>query len=221
MEDAPPQANGHARVGSGTVAESPQPVVICGPSGVGKGTLIGKLMKEFPDRFGFSVSHTTRNPREKEQDGVHYHFTKRPVMEEEIEEGKFLESAEVHGNLYGTSWAAVNAVSEAGKVRFPLCSGRLYVSCTWMWYLVDQSVWTDATEFQVALELRVSGVFLGNVLQFTNFQSFLLVSCKVHEEHGRFLVALDHEFFSLLPCTFVMKHWLKGLDICLVGSSTF
>ncbi|XP_024372272.1 uncharacterized protein [Physcomitrium patens] len=98
------------------VAEPPQPVVICGPSGVGKGTLIGKLMKDFPEKFGFSVSHTTRNPRLKEIDGVHYHFASRPVMTQEITEGKFLESAEVHGNLYGTSWAAVEAVADAGKI---------------------------------------------------------------------------------------------------------
>ena len=98
------------------VSEPPQPVVICGPSGVGKGTLIGKLMKDFPDKFGFSVSHTTRNPRVKEIDGVHYHFASRAVMAQEIEDGKFLESAEVHGNLYGTSWAAVEAVADAGKV---------------------------------------------------------------------------------------------------------
>lgn len=97
--------------------ERPQPVVICGPSGVGKGTLIGKLMKEFPETFGFSVSHTTRKPRAKEVDGVHYHFATRSVMAQDIEEGKFLESAEVHGNLYGTSWAAVKDVSDAGKVR--------------------------------------------------------------------------------------------------------
>ncbi|XP_024374563.1 uncharacterized protein [Physcomitrium patens] len=99
-----------------SVSESPRPVVICGPSGVGKGTLIGRLMKDFPDKFGFSVSHTTRAPRAKEIDGVHYHFTTRPVMEQEIKEGKFLESAEVHGNLYGTSWAAVEAVADAGKI---------------------------------------------------------------------------------------------------------
>jgi hypothetical protein len=99
-----------------TVAEPPQPVVICGPSGVGKGTLIGKLMKDHPDKFGFSVSHTTRSPRVREIDGVHYHFASRPVMAQEIKEGKFLESAEVHGNLYGTSLAAVQAVADAGKV---------------------------------------------------------------------------------------------------------
>ncbi|KAH8952145.1 hypothetical protein BDL97_09G069400 [Sphagnum fallax] len=99
----------------GVTGNAPQPVVICGPSGVGKGTLIGKLMKDFPDKFGFSVSHTTRSPREKEQDGVHYHFTTRHIMEKEIRERKFLESADVHGNLYGTSWAAVDAVTNSGK----------------------------------------------------------------------------------------------------------
>lgn len=94
---------------------APQPVVICGPSGVGKGTLIGKLMKEFPSLFGFSVSHTTRQPRQGEKRGVHYHFTERNEMELAIQEGKFLESANVHGNLYGTSVAAVEAVADAGK----------------------------------------------------------------------------------------------------------
>lgn len=97
------------------IGDSPQPVVISGPSGVGKGTLISKLMKEFPSTFGFSVSHTTRLPREKEMAGVHYHFTHRGVMEMEVLQGKFLESANVHGNLYGTSIAAVEAVADAGK----------------------------------------------------------------------------------------------------------
>ena len=46
-----------------------RPVVVCGPSGVGKGTLLGKLMADFPSEFGFSVSHTTRDPRAGEQDG--------------------------------------------------------------------------------------------------------------------------------------------------------
>ncbi|KVH94739.1 Guanylate kinase [Cynara cardunculus var. scolymus] len=91
------------------------PIVISGPSGVGKGTLINMLMKEFPSMFGFSVSHTTRAPREKEENGVHYHFTDRSVMEEEIKAGKFLEFAAVHGNLYGTSIEAVEIVADAGK----------------------------------------------------------------------------------------------------------
>ncbi|KAF8398380.1 hypothetical protein HHK36_017307 [Tetracentron sinense] len=99
----------------GVQGDGPKPIVISGPSGVGKGTLISKLMKEFPSNFGFSVSHTTRAPREKEKDGVHYHFTERSHMEKEIQDGKFLEFASVHGNLYGTSIEAVQVVADAGK----------------------------------------------------------------------------------------------------------
>ncbi|CAI9099998.1 OLC1v1036908C3 [Oldenlandia corymbosa var. corymbosa] len=99
----------------GVVGDTKMPIVISGPSGVGKGTLIAKLMKEFPSTFGFSVSHTTRAPREKEQNGVHYHFSERSVMEKEISSGKFLEFASVHGNLYGTSVEAVEVVADAGK----------------------------------------------------------------------------------------------------------
>ncbi|KAF3781438.1 Guanylate kinase 2 [Nymphaea thermarum] len=99
----------------GVRGNCPKPIVVSGPSGVGKGTLISKLMKEFPSTFGFSVSHTTRSPRVGEKNGVHYHFTERDTMENDIREGKFLESAAVHGNLYGTSIDAVEAVTDAGK----------------------------------------------------------------------------------------------------------
>ncbi|GKV32605.1 hypothetical protein SLEP1_g41199 [Rubroshorea leprosula] len=99
----------------GVRGDAEKPVVISGPSGVGKGTLISMLMEQFPSMFGFSVSHTTRAPRGMEKDGVHYHFTERSVMEKEIRDGKFLEFAEVHGNLYGTSIEAVEAVADSGK----------------------------------------------------------------------------------------------------------
>ncbi|KAK7355167.1 hypothetical protein VNO80_14415 [Phaseolus coccineus] len=99
----------------GVIGNAEKPVVISGPSGVGKGTLISKLMKDFPSMFGFSVSHTTRAPRAMEKDGVHYHFTEKNVMEKEIKDGKFLEFASVHENLYGTSVEGVELVSDAGK----------------------------------------------------------------------------------------------------------
>ncbi|KAL0346250.1 UNVERIFIED_CONTAM: Guanylate kinase [Sesamum radiatum] len=99
----------------GVIGESEKPIVISGPSGVGKGTLISKLMEEFPSMFGFSVSHTTRAPRKNEQNGVHYHFSERSVMEKDIKDGKFLEFAAVHGNLYGTSVEAVEVVTDRGK----------------------------------------------------------------------------------------------------------
>ncbi|CAI5465060.1 unnamed protein product [Closterium sp. Yama58-4] len=115
VDDSKPDA---ITVSWGQASSQPpaMPVVICGPSGVGKGTLINKLMEEFPGRCGFSVSHTTRGPRPGEEDGVHYNFTTREVMEKEIAEGRFLEKADVHGNLYGTSVAAVKKVTDSGKM---------------------------------------------------------------------------------------------------------
>ena len=93
-----------------------RPLVICGPSGVGKGTLMNILFEEFGGYFGFSVSHTTRGPRPGEVHGVHYNFTSKEVMAAAIDEGRFLEFAQVHTNLYGTSLEAVRKVQRAGKV---------------------------------------------------------------------------------------------------------
>lgn len=74
-------------------------------------------MKKFPNnQFGFSVSHTTRNPREGEVNGVHYNFSTVDAMKEEIDQGKFIEYAEVHGNYYGTSVEAVRSVQSKGQV---------------------------------------------------------------------------------------------------------
>lgn len=93
----------------------PSALVIVGPSGVGKGTLINKLLAGREASFGFSCSHTTRKPREGEEDGVHYHFVTKDAFEEGIERGDFLEYARVHDNIYGTSLQAVKAVSSSGK----------------------------------------------------------------------------------------------------------
>lgn len=93
-----------------------KPIVFVGPSGIGKGTIIGKLRELYPGRFDFSVSHTTRAPRTGETDGVQYHFTTREKFEEMIKNGEFLEYAEVHGNYYGTSFAAIHAVEASGKI---------------------------------------------------------------------------------------------------------
>ncbi|XP_061594310.1 guanylate kinase 1b isoform X1 [Cololabis saira] len=129
----------------------PRPVVLSGPSGAGKSTLLKRLMKDHEGVFGFSVSHTTRNPRPGEEDGkglnklpqlllgaallpvadvfssedietsfsgpnesetTHqdYHFTTREAMQEGIDNGEFIETAEFSGNMYGTSKAAVEDV---------------------------------------------------------------------------------------------------------------
>jgi guanylate kinase len=82
--------------------ERPLLLIISSPSGAGKTTLTARLLAEVKG-LTFSISHTTRKPRHNETDGKEYHFVSRSEFEKLIEQGAFLEWAEVHGNLYGTS----------------------------------------------------------------------------------------------------------------------
>ncbi|XP_034149852.1 guanylate kinase 1b isoform X5 [Esox lucius] len=94
----------------------PRPVVLSGPSGAGKSTLLKMLLRDFDGVFGFSVSHTTRSPRPGEVDGKDYHFSNREAMQEDIDDGKFIENAEFSGNLYGTSKSSVDDVRAQGLI---------------------------------------------------------------------------------------------------------
>lgn len=95
---------------------SNNPLVLVGPSGVGKSTLIEALMKRYPGEFEFSISSTTRLPRVGESHGVHYYFITREEFMRKIEEGEFVEHCEVHNNMYGTSRTAVRNIFEKGKI---------------------------------------------------------------------------------------------------------
>ncbi|GAB6038347.1 guanylate kinase [Fundidesulfovibrio butyratiphilus] len=88
-------------------------IIVAGPSGAGKGTLAKRLRQEFPE-VGFSVSCTTRAPRPAEVNGVDYVFLDRETFEDKIAAGDFVEWAEVHGNLYGTTRRAVLELLDRG-----------------------------------------------------------------------------------------------------------
>ena len=89
-------------------------LVISGPTGCGKGTVLGELMK-MSDEFVYSVSATTRAPREGEVNGVNYHFISKEEFEERIKSGAMLEYAEFCGNYYGTPKKEAEEVLNAGK----------------------------------------------------------------------------------------------------------
>lgn len=89
-------------------------IVITGPSGVGKGTLLRKLLSRHPDLY-LSVSATTRAPRPGEVDGQHYYFVSRKHFEAKIEAGELLEWAEFAGNYYGTPCQPIEQGIQAGK----------------------------------------------------------------------------------------------------------
>lgn len=94
----------------------PRPIVISGPSGTGKSTLLKKLLAEYPDKFGFSVSNTTRNPRAGEAHGVDYHFTTVEDFKDMINKNQFIEWAQFSGNYYGTSIKAVEDVAKNNRI---------------------------------------------------------------------------------------------------------
>lgn len=89
------------------------PFVVAAPSGTGKTTVCHAVIAPDP-LVDFSVSHTTRKPRANERDGVHYHFVSRRDFEKLVAEAAFLEWAEYNGNLYGTSWQALESALSRG-----------------------------------------------------------------------------------------------------------
>ena len=89
-------------------------MMVVAPSGVGKTSLTRRLVADHRD-LHLSISHTTREPRPGEQDGVHYHFTPRPAFDTMVEADGFLEWAEVYGQRYGSPAAPVREWIEKGE----------------------------------------------------------------------------------------------------------
>ena len=88
--------------------------VVAAASGTGKTSLVAALREQRPD-LAVSVSHTTRPMRPGERDGENYYFVERETFETLIKEGQFLESAEVFGNLYGTSLNEIDRIKASGQ----------------------------------------------------------------------------------------------------------
>ena len=78
--------------------------------------MLKRLFDEYPDRFGFSVSHTTRSPRDGEQNGRDYYFVTKEEFLDLVEKKGFVEHAQFGGNYYGTSIKAVEDIAEKGRV---------------------------------------------------------------------------------------------------------
>jgi guanylate kinase len=89
-------------------------IIVSGPSGAGKSASVAGVLESMP-QLRFSVSYTTRPPRGAEKDGVEYFFIDRPQFERLISRDAFLEWAEVHNNLYGTSKQVVDDILQNGE----------------------------------------------------------------------------------------------------------
>jgi guanylate kinase len=93
-----------------------KPIIIVGPSGVGKSTLINYLTSKHPDKFGFSVSFTTRGIREGEQHGVNYNYVSKEEFQGMIDQDDFIEWCQVHSNMYGTAKSQINSIKAREQI---------------------------------------------------------------------------------------------------------
>ena len=95
-------------------------LLLSGPSGCGKSSLLNELYKEI-DNYYFSISTTTRKPRDGDKDGIDYFFVSKDEFEKDIDDGYFLEYATVHGNYYGTSLKPImSSLNDAKLVIFDI-----------------------------------------------------------------------------------------------------
>lgn len=96
------------------MAQEGIPIIISAPSGAGKTTICQALAQRLPD-LNFSVSHTTRKPRENEKEGVDYHFVSKETFLEMTNRNKFLEWAKIHDNYYGTGLKNIEDTLKKGN----------------------------------------------------------------------------------------------------------
>lgn len=157
-------------------------IIISSPSGGGKGTLIKEVRGMLPD-LGYSVSHTTRPQRFGEENGREYFFVNRQDFERRIAGGDFLEYAEVHGNLYGTSVTESEKVFRTGKdliVEVDVQGAvqimeRLHESVVSIFILppsfevLEARLTARATEDEVELRTRLRNSF-NEVMQYSKFK---------------------------------------------------
>ncbi|MEP6703779.1 MAG: guanylate kinase [Acidobacteriota bacterium] len=164
-------------------------IIISSPSGGGKGTLIREVIGMDP-QVGYSVSLTTRLPREGEENGKHYHFVSKEEFEAYKQKGGFLEYAEVHGNFYGTSLEQTKKFVGAGRdvileidvqgaatvlEKMPEAVSIFILPPSFD--LLKARLVARGTERVNDLELRLSNS-LGEVMQFSRF-SYVIVNDEI------------------------------------------
>jgi len=93
-----------------------KPLILSGPSGAGKGTLVKMLLEKYPALFKLSVSLTTRDPRPNERHGIEYYFVKDEEFRSEITKNAFVEHCDVHGKCYGTHKEKLLEIIQQGMI---------------------------------------------------------------------------------------------------------
>jgi guanylate kinase len=169
-------------------------VVLSGPSGSGKTSIAREVCKKIgEDKTMFSISSTTRAPRNGEKDGVDYYFLTKEEFLADIEKGYFLEWAEVHGNYYGTSKIPIEKAIKEGKIVFldidvqgfesvkkiyPNTLTSVFVTTKNKQVLIER-LKSRGTETEESLKIRLINAF-GEMRKIDEYE-FLIINDKFEE----------------------------------------
>lgn len=201
-------------------------IIISSPSGGGKGTLIKEVLNTVP-KIGYSVSYTTRQIRHGEENGRDYFFVTKEDFKDLIENGEFLEHAEVHGNFYGTSIKRVKAETELGRdiileidVQGAASVRRLMPEAVSIFILppsfqvLERRLTARATEKQADLSVRLRNSF-GEVSRYTEFE-YVVVNDEVMAAAARLQNVILAERLKRIRQSEVIQGILDSFDVSIL-----
>ncbi len=203
-------------------------IIISSPSGGGKGTLIKEVLKTVPN-IGYSVSFTTRQMRDGEEDGHDYFFVSREVFEDLIEAGELLEYATVHGNFYGTSLKRVKAETDLGhdiileidvqgaaSVRAKVPEAVSIFILPPSYQVLERRLTARATEKQEDLAVRLRNS-LGEVQRFTEFE-YVVINDDVVKATRDLQSIILAERSKRIRQTVVIQDILDSFDVTILNT---
>jgi guanylate kinase len=200
-------------------------LIVSGPSGAGKSTII-QSAKPYIGDFYFSISTTTREPRDGEIDGVDYHFVDRESFKRGIERGEFLEYAEVHGNYYGTSLEPVKKALLNNKlVIFDIDVQGHRLARERLNSLITSIFITPTSLYELEKRLHLRGVDSREVIdrrlknakeemKYIGEYDYLILNENIESAIERFVAVAKASRIksSLLNLENFLLHWLKDDD---------
>ena len=195
-------------------------IVISGPSGVGKGT-VRKALFERPDHnLDFSVSMTTRKPRQGEVDGVDYYFVSREKFEEEIKKGNLLEHAEFVGNYYGTPYDKVCEKLKTGhevvleievqgamQVREKMPNAVFIFIAPPSYQALEKRLTTRGTESQEVIKARLAKA--RREITMANYYDYIVINDEVANAADKIMAIIRAEHAK---CERTLDTYLKLME---------